>query len=262
MSHEISKKKVVYETPEMNDVIVRRDIEIRTAVQLDLYYPPDWPNNGPRPAVIIVAGYPDPGFQAALGCRYKEMQSTISWARLIATVGMVAVTYTTAEPATDAHAVFQAVRQNAATLGLDDRRMGVCACSGHVPVALSLLMHDADTHLKCAALCYGYMLDLDGATGVSEVARKVGFANPCAGRSVADLRRDTPLFVVRAGRDELPHLNETLDRFVAAALACNLPITIANHAGAPHAFDLFHDSETSREIIRQILAFLKFHLAA
>jgi len=31
---------------------------------------------------------------------------------------------------------------------------------------------------------------------------------------------------------------------------------------APHAFDLFHDSETSREIIRQILAFLQFHLLA
>jgi hypothetical protein len=29
---------------------------------------------------------------------------------------------------------------------------------------------------------------------------------------------------------------------------------------APHAFDLFHDSEVSREIIRRILAFLQFHL--
>ena len=31
-----------------------------------------------------------------------------------------------------------------------------------------------------------------------------------------------------------------------------------NHATAPHAFDLFDDSEISREIIRRILAFLRF----
>ncbi len=33
-----------------------------------------------------------------------------------------------------------------------------------------------------------------------------------------------------------------------------------HHAAAPHAFDLVHDSETSREIIKQILAFMRFHL--
>jgi len=33
-----------------------------------------------------------------------------------------------------------------------------------------------------------------------------------------------------------------------------------NHASAPHAFDLFQDTETSREIVRQILSFLRFHL--
>jgi hypothetical protein len=30
----------------------------------------------------------------------------------------------------------------------------------------------------------------------------------------------------------------------------------------PHAFDLFQDTESSREIVRQILAFLRFHLVA
>ena len=53
-----------------------------------------------------------------------------------------------------------------------------------------------------------------------------------------------------------------LDRFLVKALTCNLPITLVNHSVAPHAFDLFHDSETSREIITRILAFLQFHLLA
>ena len=89
-----------------------------------------------------------------------------------------------------------------------------------------------------------------------------GFVNPFAGKSVDDLPKDTPLFVARAGQDQMPGLNETLDRFLARTLACNLPITFVNHSTAPHAFDLFQDSETSREIIRRILAFLRFHLLA
>ena len=81
-----------------------------------------------------------------------------------------------------------------------------------------------------------------------------------AGRSVADLPKELPLFVARAGQDQTPHLNETIDRFIGGALRCNLPITFANHATAPHAFDLMDDSETTREMIRQILAFMRFHL--
>jgi len=37
--------------------------------------------------------------------------------------------------------------------------------------------------------------------------------------------------------------------------------TFVNHETAPHAFDLVTDSETTREIIRQILAFMRAHLA-
>ena len=104
------------------------------------------------------------------------------------------------------------------------------------------------------------MLDLDGATGVADAARAFGFVNPCAGRSFEDLRKDVPFFLARAGQDEMPRLNETLDRFVAGALGSNLPITLTNHATGPHAFDLFHDSAASREAVRQTLAFLRSHL--
>jgi hypothetical protein len=44
------------------------------------------------------------------------------------------------------------------------------------------------------------------------------------------------------------------------ALTCNLPISFVNHPAAPHAFDVMDDSETSQEIIRQILAFMRFNL--
>ena len=57
-----------------------------------------------------------------------------------------------------------------------------------------------------------------------------------------------------------PTPRDALDRFVAGALAGNLPLTFVNHASGPHAFDLFDNSDISREIVRRILGFLRFHL--
>ena len=75
--------------------------------------------------------------------------------------------------------------------------------------------HPERGYLKCAALCYGFMLDLDGSTAVADAARQFGFSNPCSNRTFEELPRDTPLFVARAGRDEFPGLNGALDSFVA-----------------------------------------------
>jgi hypothetical protein len=262
--HEITKKKVVYQITGMDAVIIRRDVEYRVTdtdvLTMDIYYPPEAKSEARPPAVVFVLGYSDLGFQKMLGCKQKEMESYISWGQLMAASGLVAITYTTIEPATDIHALLQHLRQNAASLGIDENRIGVWACSGNVPNALSVMMQEASDDLKCAVLCYGIMLDLEGSTSVADAARIWGFANPCAGKSVDDLPKDMPLFIVRAGKDETPHLNETIDRFLVKALICNLPITFANHAAAPHSFDVMDDSETTREIIRQILAFMQFHL--
>ena len=89
-----------------------------------------------------------------MGCRLKEMGSYISWAGLTTTSGLVAITYTNAEPASDAHKVLDYVA-NAAALGIDENRIGLWACSGNVPTALSLLMQGDRDYLKRAALCYG-----------------------------------------------------------------------------------------------------------
>jgi acetyl esterase/lipase len=227
---------------------------------MDLYYPPDSRSGVRTPCVIFVTGFSDVGAQRMLGCKFKEMGSYISWGQLAAASGLVAITYANEEAATDVHAVLQHLRRHAADLNIDETRIGVWACSGNVPNALSVLRQDTGASLRCAVLCYGYMLDADGSTDVADAARQFGFVNPCAGASVEDLPRDIPLFVARAGRDQMPGLNTTLDRFVARALPSNLPLTVVNHSTAPHAFDLLDDSETSREIIGRILAFMRFHL--
>jgi hypothetical protein len=261
----ISKRRVVYSVAGAEAATVRRDHEYRVvdagALTMDVYYPPDSTSRA-RPAVLFVTGFPDSGAERMLGCKLKEMGSYTSWAELTTTSGLVAITYTKAEPAADAHEVLNYVRRNATTLGIDENRIGLWACSGSVLTALSLLMQGGCDYLKCAVLCYGYMLDFTGLTSVADAATQFGFVNPCAGKSVADLPRDLPLFIARAGQDRMPGLNGALDDFVLEALTCNLPVTLVNHSDAPHAFDLFHDSELSREIIRRILQFMQFHLTA
>jgi hypothetical protein len=256
----ITKRAVVYRIPGQDAVTVERGVPYRDDLTMDVYYPPDSKRGARTPAVIFVTGYPDPGFQKMLGCMQKEMASYISWAELMAASGLVAITYTNREPATDAYAALAYVREHAASLGIDGNRIGVWSCSGNVPTALSVLMQDAHDFLKCAALCYGLMLDVDGSTAVSDASSQWRFANPSAGKSVDDLPLGLPLFIVRAGRDESPHLNETIDRFLSKALDRNLPITLVNHSDAPHAFDVGHDSDASREIIRRVLSFMQFHL--
>jgi len=261
----ISRKKVLYSMPGVDAVTVRRDVEYRATdagpLTMDLYYPPDSTGGARTPAVVFVTGFSDAGAQKMFGCVLKEMGSYVSWAQLAAASGMVAVTYTNHDPAADAHTAIEHVRQNAESLGIDENRIGVFSFSGNVPTALSVLMRDAGTHPKCAVLCYPYTLDLDGATHVANAARQFGFVTPCAGRTIDDLPRDVSLFIARAGQDRMPGLNEALDRFVNHALTRNLPLTVVNHPTGPHAFDLFDDSETTREIIRHVLAFLRFNLA-
>jgi hypothetical protein len=83
-----------------------------------------------------------------------------------------------------------------------------------------------------------------------------------AGKAITDLRADIPIFVARAGLDHFPHLNTALDRFVADALARNMPLTVMNHAAGRHAFDLLDDSPATRNIVLGALAFLCAQLGA
>ena len=258
------KKGLVYTMPGADAVTVRQDIQFTAAdggaLPLDLYLPPGETGERRLPATIIAVGYSDARTPKVFPCTFKEMEVVVSWARLMAASGIAAVTYSNREPAGDLRAVVGHLRQHGAALGIDENSIGVWAASGNVPNALSLLMKDTGYSLKCAVLCTGFMLDLDGATAVAETAAKYQFVNPGAGRTVDDVAGDVPLFIARAGQDQFQGLNDSIDRFVAKGLAANLPLTVVNYPQAPHAFDMYLDSDETRAIIEQILAFMRFHL--
>ncbi|HET7434756.1 MAG TPA: hypothetical protein VFN10_08595, partial [Thermoanaerobaculia bacterium] len=203
------------------------------------------------PVAVIVSGYRDPGFAAAIGSPFKEMMWTQSWARLFAASGVAAITYTNVDPVADLVTLFATLQERAEEWQIDATRVAIFASSGHVPTALSALLHDFPFGVSRGAFLYGYML----GEATANAAATFRFANPCAGRAIADVRT-TPLLIARGGRDEMPGLNATIDAFVAAALAENWPLTLINHASAPHAFDLIDDSEASRSVIDAVVRFM------
>lgn len=255
--HEITTRRVVYRLAEEDGVQVQRGIAYGSSRVMDLFRPTGCTRAARKPAVVLVNGYSDPRAQATLGCRVMEMASFESWARLAAASGLAAVTYSTGEdPASDLRTLFAFLRQEAAELNVNGR-FGVWACSGHVPTALAALIEERAS-VKCGVLCYGYTL----GPAVAEAAAQFGFANPTAGKTVADLPLDVPLLVIKAANDAMPNLNDALDAFVAAARERRLSITTRTHPSGPHAFDLLDDSDESREIVKTILAFMRSSLLA
>jgi hypothetical protein len=252
---EMAKKTIVLRLPEMDAVTVHRDetylADDEGPLLMDVYTPAN-ANSTPPPVVVIAIGYPDP--QGL----FRRFGWHVSWARLLAASGVAAVIYGNRRPAADVHAVLKYVRDHAGTLGLDAGRIGLLACSGHGPVALSVLMQDPA--VLCAAFLYAFTMDLDGAGDVANAAREYGCIDACAGKSAADLPAGMPLLFARAGRDQFAGLNDAMDALMTAGLARNLPVSMVNHPHGVHGFDLEEDSEASRGIIRQVLSFLRLHL--
>lgn len=139
MRHEVTTRRVLYEIPGMRSVHARA-AEFTGADGQPLpmvIYEASNPSADPPPIVVVIEGYPDPGFRQRLGCRFMDMEWSISMAQLIAASGMTAVTHSNRDPRADAIALLQ-------QLG---GRIGIWATSGHCPVALQAL-----PHASCAVL--------------------------------------------------------------------------------------------------------------
>jgi acetyl esterase/lipase len=260
----MADRPLLFRVSGMESVPVRRGVVYRTGaggpLTIDVYSPPGTTAASRLPVVVFVIGYSDVGAVQRLGCPFKEVESYVNWAQLIAASGMVAILYQNEEPGADVRTVLDYLYQHADELRVDATRIGVWASSGNVPVALSTLLRDASPAVKCAALCYGLMLEVGGQRYVADAQKLFGFVNATEGKSIADLVPDLPILLVRAGKDEIPHLNDTIDAFFAAALARNLPITLVNYADAPHAFDLTLDTPRTHDVVRRLVTFLRFNL--
>ena len=230
------RQPVVYRLPDMERASVQRDITYKTvnstALKMDVYYPPDVKNGARLPVVIFVNGVGDPPNRL----KVKEWGQYTCWPKLVAATGLAAIAYECrgTDTAADSGDLIDYVRKNAASLKLDENRICLWSCSANVRVGLPLVMQAERNYVRCAVFYYG-----------------VTAAHPT--------RQDVPILLVRAGRDS-PNLNAGIDNFVREAMTEDVPLTFVSYVEGQHAFDLFDDNDQSREIIKQTLSFMKFHL--
>jgi dienelactone hydrolase len=260
--HPITRQRLVVQTPAMTRVLVDRDLEFgrefSPGLRFDVYRPA-LATQSMLPAVIFVMGYSEARAPETVGCNFKDWAAYADWGRLVASSGAIAITYTNEDPVRDADALIGHIESNAESLGIDPARLGLWSCSGNTATALAVLQRHRD--IKCAALCYGYLLDAPGHDEVAHAAARFGFVDAMAGMRIGDLA-DVPTLVVRAGNDETPGLNASLDRFVEHALDANLPISVLNYRDGVHAFDVAEPTAEAREVVHRVCRFLTSILRA
>jgi acetyl esterase/lipase len=234
---------LVHPLPDPDRVEVRAGLAYAAGggrgLAMDLYVPADRDPGARLPAVLLVHGEAPP--EALRGVRGWGQYT--GWGRLLAAEGLAGVA---AEHRAVAEAGFEGVvaevgaaltslRERAGELGLDPDRLAVAGFSAGVPLTVAALAGPAAPAVRCAALCYGPPGDTEPWPGMP------------------------PLLVVRAGQDR-PELNDSVDRFVAAARADRLPVELVEHPEGHHAFDVLDDTDASRDAIRRVLGFLRERL--
>jgi acetyl esterase/lipase len=264
---QLFRAPVVFTVPGMESVHVASDRVYREAaregdesLRADVYTPA---SGGPFPVVVFVHG----GFPDGLDISPKSAGQYSSWGRLVAASGMAAVTFNhrlrmspqgivhLGEAAADLTNLLGWIRRNGAELSLDSRRLAVFAVSAGGPLLNVAL---AEPGLRCLVDYYGFLdvHDLDWFA-------RARATTPDSNWSLVDaLDRGgfPPILIARAGKDTVPRMKETIDRFVAKALSVDAPLTLLNHPTGQHAFDLQNDDPRSREIIAATLRFLQDHL--
>jgi len=261
-----ARRPVVMTLPGMDKVQVARDLRYSDATvpygRMDVYRPPGLKAGERRAAVIFIHGGGPPG------APMKEMGVYTSYGRLMAAQGLVGVTFThrlgypktlILDGGADVATAIAYVRAHAAELNVDPERLCLAAYSAGGPM-LALYVKDAPFYLRCLVAFYPIM-DIEGSAvhRAAETPETLTAWSPL--RQVSQPGRKAPMFLARAGHDEIPDLLPGLDRFIAAAVAADYPLTLANNPGAPHGFDITEPTPRTLEILEATFAFVRHHLS-
>ncbi|MCI0691464.1 alpha/beta hydrolase [candidate division KSB1 bacterium] len=264
---EIVNKPVVYRVPGMDAVKVLKDRDYKKTnnpnLKMDVYLPPNLPSGAKRPAVVFIHG----GAGEGGDYRPKDWGIYQSYGKLIAASGLVAVTFTqslgfpktaVAEAANDLNDLLNHIRANAEAYNIDKEKIALVAFSAGGPL-LSFGMMGKTPYIRCLVSVYNF-LDIQQTEHhrQSETKETIQAYSPI--NHLANAANIPPIFIIRAGRDQIPNLNDTIDRFVREAIARNITIDFANHPEGAHGFDNKEENPRAVEIIRRMVEFLKTHL--
>jgi dienelactone hydrolase len=267
---DLLRKTVVYSVPGMERARMRRDVAYKTTdegdLRLDVYTPEDGDGGAP-PVVVFVHGDGPPDMLRDA----KDWGQYTSWGQLAAASGLAGIAFNHRstlgftrldEVAADVDDLLAFVAANAATLGVDAARLGVCTFSAGGPVGVRAALREAPAgaSIRCA-VAYYTLLDVRALRAhlpASVTDETLLACSPVALLEEGE-RTVPPLFVARAGLDR-PDLNAGLDRFIAAALTRNATLDVMSHPAGRHGFDVLDDNERSRAIIRHTLEFMQAYL--
>jgi acetyl esterase/lipase len=259
-------KPVVYSVPGMEKVSVRSNLRYTEVADpnllMDVYAPRGLAKGERRPAVLFIHG------SAGSAARAKDWGVYVSWGRLAAASGMVGVTFTHRlgypkpylnDAGADVAAAIDYVRANADALGVDRDRICLAAYSGGGPL-LSAAMRERPAYVRCLVSFYAF-LDVRQSPMHTphEPPETLERFSPAAqlAKGVDGL---APIFIARAGLDQIPTLNDSVEGFVREALRQNAAVTLYNHPAGVHGFDNQTPDARSREIVRAALDFMRTHL--
>lgn len=256
---------VAYEAAGMKDVIVKKDIPyLKTSdstLKMDIYYPPKFDFKSKIPAVIFVYGYTNNGQIKAAGKQLRKWSAYTSWCQVVAASGMAAIAYETVNPENDLNSLIQYINSSAEKLNIDATKIGAYTCSANSPAALANILNNPNSIFKCAVVYYGIFLNTDFKylSLIDTLSQNMGFVTPRLSEP-ASWNKNVPLMIVHAGKDFVPHSDESLTGFLDKAINQKVPFTLIHYATGIHGFDVYADDEAIREIIKNTLEFWKFYL--
>lgn len=222
----VAQQPFVYHDPRMSEVVARRDLVYAspggTALRFDLYR---LPGEARLPVVVF--------FNGIGSFDLKDWDIYQNWSRAAAAGGLAAITHQTRSgtEAADFDALVAHLREHQDEYGVDAGRIAVWSASANVRAGLPMVQDPARAFVKAAVVYYGTA-------------------------DVSEWRLDLPILFVRAGLDR-PFLNAQLDQNIADAITHNVPLTVINHAGGNHPFEINDDGEASRRTIGETIEFMR-----
>jgi acetyl esterase/lipase len=248
---EMIRMPVVYTVPGMADVQVREGLVYKTVegtpLHFDLYAPAA--RSGASPAVILIHGGPGP----RLGARRWGLYE--SYGRMLAATGMIGIAFDHRllgldrypDSAADLADLVRHVRAESSGFGIDPARLALWAFSGGGPL-LAAPLRERPSWLKLVVAYYAAMEPFGG--GQDESFSPIAALGP-------DASNAPPIVLARAGRDMVPEINPSIDRFVAAANSKGATVDLLTHPTGRHSFDILDPGDRSSQIIERTLAALR-----
>ena len=261
-------RPVVYQVEGMDRVRTRADLVYKKDGSAELRMDITTPEKSSErlPAVFFLHG----GVPPDAPLKPKDWGIYKSWSRIVAASGMAAVTFNhrvgfpdpnLVQGDADVRDAIAYVRGNAASFGIDPDRIALAAYSAGGPLLASPI-REPKPYVRCLVAFYPF-LDLRP----SALHRKFLSEDQIRQFSPAVALSETtgkvpPIFLARAGKDQIPDLLPGLDGFVAEALRRNAPLTFYNQPNGEHGFDNQEGDPRSRDIVREAVEFLRRNLGA